>query len=1244
MIVNDKTRVFSGVTSYNDYIALHRAEVSCSCLLAPNNSVMTSLMEGEYDKEVSKSADRPDSMDYLCHHCNFQNLEGMRFCGNCGSLLVDIDSPSALPEGPGTPDGSAPPAASSGDLSAALPVLAGANLAERLRSAGISAAGQRRNVTILFAELCGYTDLMAKLSPQELADVVQQFMRLLSSSVYKYEGIVDKVTEVELMALFGAPITHENNAERAVRAAFDMRAQVGQLQRDVQQQSGVSINIRIGLHSGWVIAGSVGSDLRMDYTVVGDAVNIAHRILEAARPGQVLVSESVYHSTRPLFDFDPLPVLKAKGMDRPLRAYDALQGKQAPGQVRGVDGLHAPMIGRDAELAWLKRTLNAVIHEKLGRLVFITGEAGLGKSRLTREFKATLGRYPIRTLEGQSLTYRRSVAYWIFRELLCDYLEVNTETPVELVRERLTQAVQSLLGKQAADALPYLEYLLSIPSAHPAAADRLRYLDPEQLRKRVFVAVRDLLVAEAQHAPLLLILEDLHWADHISLELLLFLVESLKNSPILFLCVSRTILPGTMTRIVERANAVLGERSRVIELQSLSPNQSEQLLYQLLSVSDLPEELRAQILDRAAGIPFYLEEILRMLIDEGAIQYVDGQWHFSKGVDLNQLKVPDMLRELILARFDRLSPIQRSVLQVAAVIGKDFSTPVLEAVLQPSDPSKIRAALDRLTERQFIEPKKGTHEKEYSFRHILMSDAIYATLLRRERSRIHGQVGAAIEALYPGRIEENIELLAYHYRWSPHLDRALHYLILAGEKSARSNIHEMARQHFEAALEILPRVQHTPEQYMRVRVGMGDALQVSGDYPAARQNYASALDVIKPGSKAASPENRSLLLRKLARTFERQGKHPEALNYLDQAQQELAGGESSFPVELAQIWSDIGMIHYRCSRFVEAGQYLQNALNLVVNSEAYDVVASIYNRLAGLGYHEGDWDRAAGFLRKSIAIRESIRDLSGLASSFNNLGCLEIEIGEFDSALANLTRSYEINVRMGQAEGIAAALANLGWLHTLRGDIDKAKETLTEALELSQQIGYSSLERLILKNFGELYLAARDWDRAIEALRQFLEQVSAIGAKDQLLDTYRLLGEAALGKGDLEAAAGWAQKAEQWVASLENEVSELSAVQRGELRRFLGMLAAQQKDWDAAKAHLQASETIFQKLKSRLYQGRVAFQFGVLAEAQGQRLTAQLRFREAALLFQSVGARLEQKRAEDARGRQTGPFALGVRY
>lgn len=773
-------------------------------------------------------------MSLICSVCGFKNPSGMRFCGNCGSRLVDIPDPSGDKHALSDVDPER------------IGIMMGSDLIERFRKAGLEASGQRRNVTILFADLSDYTVLAGHIDSEDLYHVIQKFIKIIIGDIYKYEGTVDKIIGDGVMALFGAPITHENNAERAVRAALDMQDDVALLSTELKDcLVDTELKLHIGLHSGSVIVGGLGSNMMMDYTAIGDTVNLAHRLEESAPAGTILVSETVFRQTLAIFDYKNGTDLSLKGIKDPVKAYRLLGPKMLPGSVRGIEGLSAPFIGREEELNRLKEAVNDLVNHKRGQFVLVSGEAGIGKSRLTTEFKASVEKYPIKILEGQSLTYRRSVSYWIFLQLLREYFQISMRTSRSQGHERLLKKTHDVLGDKSTSVIPYLEHLLSFDHSDSSAAERIAYLDASQLRQQIFLAVRDLLVMEAKKQPLVLILEDLHWADDASLDLLEFIVDALKHEPLMIYAISRSNREGKLGEIYEHTKSQITDRYKSIDLKGLNQQQSELLLNKLLAVSELPVSLSKGVLARAAGIPFFLEEILRMLIDEQHIRKDNGRWHIASDVDVVEMGVPETLQGLILARFDRLDQFHRKVLQVAAVVGRQFSVPVLAAALQLSDEDMLDFTLNQLVDKAFIGPQPDAVGKEYQFRHVLTSDAVYSTLLRNRRNELHGHVGEAIEELFAGNLDGFIEVLAGHYLKSSNKTKALHYSLLAGHKASRDYANDQARIHFEHALELLSEVDHNIDQALEIFSGLGDVLTFVGEYSLAREYYQSALDSLE---------------------------------------------------------------------------------------------------------------------------------------------------------------------------------------------------------------------------------------------------------------------------------------------------------------------------------------------------------------------------------------------------------------
>ncbi|HZD55555.1 MAG TPA: tetratricopeptide repeat protein [Anaerolineales bacterium] len=1105
----------------------------------------------------------------------------------------------------------------------------GSDLKERFRRAGLEAQGQRRNVTVLFADLSDYTGLAERMDSEDLYLLVKQFVESLVEVVYKYEGMVDKIIGDGLMALFGAPMAHENNAERAVRTALEMQSHIAILSEKQIGRLNEQLKLHIGLHSGMVIVGGVGSDMLMDYTAIGDTVNLARRLEEAAPAGTILVSDKVYRRTRAIFEYRKLPALSLKGVSKPVTGYRLVGQKSRPGSVRGLEGLRAPLIGRDAELDFLKQAFYDLNNLQQGKFVLVTGDAGIGKSRLTSELKRQVNHMPFKMLEGQSLTYRRSVPYWIFQDLMRHYLGVTPETSSLKIHEKLVGKAYDILGSQAADHLPYLEHMLSLEYADKTAAERLAYLDASQLRQQIFIAVRELLANETQQHPLVLILEDLHWADDASLDLLAYLVDSVRQLPLLIYAISRPFQDGKMGEIVDHAKTFLGDQFAHIQLGALSPEQSERLFFQLLSIPELPEELSQRVLQRASGVPFYLEEILRMLIDAQIIQREQQHWRLAPGADVSAMGVPDTLRDLILARFDRLEPYYRSVLQAASVIGKEFGLPLLRELVPSSDDFQLRQVLSRLTEREFVFPRDSFPESEYAFRHVLTSDAVYSTLLRQDRGELHGRAGEAIERLYADQIDTQVEVLAAHFLRSSRLDRALHYLILSAERAARDYANEQARHHYREALNLLPEVSHSADQSLRVHVGLGDVLLFVGDYLAAREQYQQAVDVAGATGSLRDPHDGSLLQRKIAGTFERQGDYEKALLHLASANDLLESEPELKPVEAAQIANDIGWIHFLRGNFDEAQKFLTEALTLVEATSQYDVIASVHNRLGAVAYHQREYEKASAYVRRSLALRETIGDTAGVARLYNNLGLLGLMRGDLRDAEMNFLQGIELLEKIEDAEGIALAYTNLGLVQFDRGMLELAESNFRKSVLAAGQIGHRFYRGRALMYMGRLRTAQGQYGRADQLLIESISILEDLGAQDDLIDAAYYMGENYFAQGDLINATQWLDQARE-IMKNEGESGLSLFVQRGRLLRLEGSMAGVRGDWRNAKRLLLESASIFHASYERLESAKTALELGFLARTQKKFLEARQYFQEARLIFKQLGAEISLQRAEQA--------------
>jgi len=625
-----------------------------------------------------------------CLHCQTENPDGFRFCLNCGIALgqrcdncqTDLPAGARFCVNCGQPV-SASTAADDARLTR-LAAAAPPPLVQKMRTA-THLAGERRTVTSLFMGVVNPAVLAKQMGDTEWTEVMNSALDRLYPAIYRYEGTIARLWDDALLAFFGAPLTHEDDPVRAVRAALDLvdRAQVHA--RQVGERYGIEFAVRIGLNTGPVIVGPVGNDLRYEYSPMGRSVSLAARLQTVAQPMTVLISEHTHRFVAALFDVEDAGQIRVKSSDEPLRAYRVHAAKTKPGPVRGLAGLQSPIVGRDAELAALSQLCEAV-QAGLGRAVLIVGEPGLGKSRLIAEWKSTLEADHAETAttmpqwaEGHCLSYGQGLAYHLLIELLRSLIGVPEAAEEPEARAALQALSEELFGEEAMDVYPYLGNLLSL-KLEDEALDRVRFLDPQALQRQYLVALRSLLQAMTNRGPLVLVLEDLHWADPSSTEVFAKLLPLVSAIPVLLCMVTRPNRDAPGWKLVTAAQETMGGSLTEITLHALSERDSRQLIANLLAIEELPDEMRALILRKAEGNPFFVEEVIRMLIDRGAIIRQDEGW--VAGAEIDQVEIPDNLQGLLMARIDRLPEETRHILRVASVIGRQFPVRVLEHVLE----------------------------------------------------------------------------------------------------------------------------------------------------------------------------------------------------------------------------------------------------------------------------------------------------------------------------------------------------------------------------------------------------------------------------------------------------------------------------------------------------------------------------------------------------------------------------------
>lgn len=1195
---------------------------------------------------------------YICHICSYQNPDTASICLNCNAAL-GINCPAcgqAIPADTkfcgqcgarlsGSP--LAPPGLP-GAIQPALPSQVPTALAEKIKLASVKTFSERREVTVLFLDVVNFTAAAHRLDHEEVYHFIDEAIAQLIDVIYKYEGTVDKFTGDGLMALFGAPVAHENDPERAIRAALDIQTVIQPLQLHIQQTYGFDFQVRIGINTGPVIAGNLGSEAHMEYTVIGDTVNLASRLEAAASPGTVLISAETYHRTHLLFQFEALPALTIKGVQQPLPAYRPLRVLENPGSLRGLPGLQTKMVGRDSELASLHSALATVKQTGQSRLALVTGEAGLGKSRLVLEF-CRLTPPEIKVYQGNCLTYARAVPLGLVAALFREIIG-TTETASSQAQQQAVQSYLAQLNLAVADISAYLIHALGLENPDPGLEARLKLLDAATLQQQTHAALRQILLAEARQALTVLIFEDLHWVDPASRDFLEYLIQTTPDAPLFFILVSRQLERQTVIRPLILAATQPPARLIDLPLPALLAADGHLMVDQLIPrTSPAAVALKQRIVARAEGNPFYVEEMIRMLIDRGGLvrSAAGDTWTITRQAGQLLNEIPGTVKDLILARVDRLPAGVRQTLQKAAVLGLSFPIELLQQVSQYSNHT-LHAHLNELKNRHFINPHPVRAKSSCTFQHALLQETVYGTLLKRDRGQIHAEVAGAIDQSSLWLPEEKIEALAYHYVRSANPSQAIPYLIAAAENSARRCANETAVAHYRRAMALLPgqllsqEAEPIPgnhiEAFFQVRLGLGQALKYLGEFAEAKQILSEALEQLWTTSLAADALTLQPILveslRQLADVEQRAGNYDDALSLLRAGIQALGETGPQVPPRLrGTLLERMAWIRFRLGQLDGAYGLAQTAVKdlSAAGSEDPLTLASLFNTLGGLAWQQGHLDEAISFVEQSLHLYEGIDYYWGKAVAYGNLGILHDLQGRWTEATNSYQQAYELHQLTGDRQNQAHNLDNLGTLHLSMGDHYHARQELEAALAIRQQLGDSWGIAQSQVNLADLARVQQHFEATTALAQAALELAESIGSTEIEIQARWLLALVEAEKGSAQLGLQLAEQAlelAQTVGLVEKE---------GECLWALGLVLTRAGQYAQAETRLQEALALATKQAARYRQGLAWRDLGRLYQQLSQAQPADnwqdkalSAWQEAGRIFEHLGATYDQSQANNA--------------
>ncbi|MGD2176738.1 MAG: tetratricopeptide repeat protein, partial [Anaerolineae bacterium] len=1003
-----------------------------------------------------------------------------------------------------------------------------------------------------------------------------------------------------LTMVFGAPATYEDDAERTIEAARQIIEQL-----ESPAGSAVPLSFGVGVAQGDIIAGRLESRFHTEFVVEGEPVRVAERMADDAPHGQILVTGSVRTATERLFAYEPaLPATSDALAD--LRLWQLSGVREQPLPARGVPGLKARLVGRERSLGEMSKLAEG-LSQGFGGLIWIEGEAGIGKSRLMREFAAALPADDVRVSRGSCSAQRSDHVFSAFSDLLVEMVGTRPDSTPEQMRSQ----VERIFGSWPEDARmtqPYVELLLGLEPGHPAG-ERLSDLAPDQLRQQTFVAMRRLLKILADEKPLVILLDDLHWIDAMSAELLQFLVNLVVSAPVLFVCAQRRQGADVPNDRLARIQSLIPSQTACLQLGRLSDAESTLLLTELLSEAQLPERLHQTILERSSGNPFFIEEFIRMLIEQGYLERRGDHWEVSEDLANADLPAPSSLEALIHSRVDTLPPELKQLMRYAAVVGDPFEAATLEWV---SGLPNVRHELQRLSSRLLV--RQEGEAGRWRFAHSMIESVIYGSMLKVKRRAMHREVGYALEARWEGAEADHAETLAYHFAQADEGTKALSYLVLAGERAAVRSASEQAVRYFEQAAERLPvQPEASVDVRWRVFMGLGDAYRAVGRYQRSREALENGLSLLE--SEELSNTRRASLYRRLGETANKQGRLDAAEGHFSTALALLERPtDGAVQVEAARALTGRAWVHFLKGQLGEAERACTTAQRHAQDTDATIELAAAENLLGGIYYRQGQWTSALHHTMRAMTLREQMGYTWGAASSMGNLGVLAVSAGHWSRARTFFERSLALRQEIGDVEGLVLMHNNLGTLARQQGRLDEAESHYRESLALARpfhmgfHIGNSAvgLARVLLLN--------GDPQAAQQALATAFQQAEATGAQDLMAEAHEVQAKILLDKSAWNEARAVSERAAAVAAESGNPGLEAAAW------RVASETELERNDPQTAHEALNRARRALADVTDHLETGRAAALAGRIALAQGRVTEAQDELGEAKSVFMRLGA------------------------
>ncbi len=980
-----------------------------------------------------------------CPKCGFENPEGSKFCNQCGASLTMVEA-------------SIPAKGISTGLK---------------RDKILDIEGERKNITVLFADISGFTTMSEKLDPEDVQGILNTVFDIVSGLSEKYGGTIDKFIGDEAMILFGAPIATENHIERSIRCALEIKKTLEKM----KDKFPVRIQMHMGIHTGEVVLGEIGGEIIKDTTVIGDTVNLASRLESLAPGGEIFASGDVAKKADAFTNMVFVMNTAVKGKSIPIEVYRIVDIKKERGRIRGIEGVSAPMIGRKQEIEDLINIYYKVIENRKMRVVVIEGEAGIGKSRLYNEFVNRIGEVP--KFQARFLPFAQEPDFPM-KTILRQYFDIKRDFTSQVAMDYIKNKIRDI-DVLPADASVVIGKFLSLISDEE---DK----DPQKSREELLFILEQILRAETKKI-LIIGIEDLHWAERSSLETFEYLIKFLEDIPIMFVFMTRPTHEFPDVEIWLKRILSLDKSFRIM-LSALSLEESKTLISKLLDIEQLPLDLKKRIIEKGGGNPLFIEEILKSLMEKGYIYNDNG--HFKAKSNINEFEVPDTIGDIVLSRVDALSLNNKKVIQSASIIGRVFWDKPLDGLMS----LKTEEILQTLRHKDFIRKRNISSfedASEYMFKHILLQEAIYRSVLKRIRKKTHRDFAFWLVKNYPEKKMRFATLLAFHFEKGGDFENAIQYYKISGDLYVKQFATQEAIDAYRKALILIKQYHIKEELLWEIYDRLGRQYSALGMFNEAKESFEKALLYAKESNKKGQVKY------DYAVALQRISHYTEAIEMLEEALEEIGKQDKEM---LLSIYYEFVWINYLKGESDKASYWLEKMIMLTENlgenmsqNEAEKKWADVFEMSAMLKDYHREIRGAIDDYEMALDIYKRDNNIGGISAVYNNLAGLYLQMGWFTMAINMYKDSVELSRKMGNRLGVAISLYNLGETYAFLNVLKDAESYFQEYLSLNKLIdnelgnGYGNM------GLAEIYTRREEYEKALQHIDKSINIFDKLGSK-----------------------------------------------------------------------------------------------------------------------------------------------------